>query len=149
MPTTTATAHAQQLRWESGNARLARRALPLAVLGLRRRDANLTLTGLELLLPPQTLLGPANLFSLAAAVLLRSRALALAAGATLAGQGVYVLAGLRVAGAPPSVYRALRSAPSLAAAKLGIFSRIARGQGADEWLRTEREADLPRPAEVA
>jgi hypothetical protein len=149
MPTTTATAHAQQLRWESGNARLARRAVPLAILGLRRRDANLTLAGLELLLPPQTLLGPANLFCLVAAGLLRSRPLALAAVGTTAGQAVYVVAGLRVAGAPPSVYRALRSAPSLAASKLAIFSRIARGRGTDEWLRTDREAAVPQPVEVA
>jgi hypothetical protein len=140
MPTTAASAHGQQLRWESGNARLAREYGPrLALAGLRRRDANLALAGLELLLPPQTLLGPANALCLGAAALLRSRPLAVAAAGSSAGQVAYVLAGLRVAGAQPAVYQALRSAPSLAAHKLRIFGRIAGGRGTDQWLRTERE----------
>jgi cellulose synthase/poly-beta-1,6-N-acetylglucosamine synthase-like glycosyltransferase len=150
MPTTAATAHGQQLRWESGNLRLARtHAASVVLAGARRRDANLALAGWELLLPAQTLLGPLTLVCVAGSLGARSPRLTRAAAATAAGQLVYVLAGLRVAGAPPAVYRALGAAPRLVAAKLAIFSRIARGQGTTEWLRTDREPVAETPVGVA
>jgi 1,2-diacylglycerol 3-beta-glucosyltransferase len=140
MPTTGQKGHRQQLRWESGNARLAREYAPRLIRsGLRRRDANLTLAGVELVLLPQSLLGPLNVVCFVAAGVLRSRRLALAAVATTVGQAVYVLVGLRLVDAPPPVYRALLSAPRLVADKLGIFARIARGRGTNQWLRTDRE----------
>ncbi|MBE2317961.1 glycosyltransferase [Solirubrobacter sp. CPCC 204708] len=149
MPTTGDKGHRQQLRWESGNARLAREYAPrLIASGLRRRDANLTLAGVELVLLPQSLLGPLNVVCLLAAGVLRSRRLALMAVATTAGQAFYVLAGLRLVDAPPNVFRALLSAPRLVADKLGIFARIARGRGTNQWLRTDREPVTEPPVAV-
>jgi 1,2-diacylglycerol 3-beta-glucosyltransferase len=150
MPTTAATARRQQLRWESGNVRLARRhAVALALAGVRRRDANLALAGFELLLLPHSLLASANALCLGAAAAARSRPLGLAGAATAVAQVVYVLGGLRLAGAPPAVYRALASAPRLAVAKLAVFGAIAGGGGTEDWLRTDREpAPAARPEPV-
>jgi 1,2-diacylglycerol 3-beta-glucosyltransferase len=152
MPTTASTARRQQLRWESGNVRLARRhALALARAGLRQRDGNLALAGLELLLLPHSLLAPANMLCLGAAATARSRPLGLIGAATAAAQIVYVLGGLRLIGAPRPVYRALASAPRFAVAKLAIFGRIAGGRGTEVWLRTDREhapAAQPEPVEA-
>ena len=140
MPTAGGGAREQQLRWESGNASLARRTVGRLVRsGLRRREPELVHAGLEQLVPPQTVLLGANGLALAAAALLRRRPAVLAGAATAAGQAVYVLGGLRVAGAPPAVYRALAHAPALVARKLGVFVRIGAGDGATEWVRTERE----------
>ena len=146
MPTSDEAAHRQQLRWESGNARMARElGAPLVAAGLRRRDANLVVHGLELALPPQTLLVPGCLASLVVGGVARSRPLATIAAATAAGQVVYVFAGLRLVGAPKAVYRALPAVPRLAARKLAIFGRVARGRGTLEWLRTDRESDVVAP----
>ena len=147
MPTTARAAGAQQLRWESGNAALARRSVGRLVLaGLRRRDPQRLHAGLEQLVPPQTVLMGANAIALGGAALTRRRGRLLAAGATAAGQAAYVLGGLRVAGAPPSVYRALLHSPALVARKLGVFARIGGGRGASEWVRTERQNASPTDA---
>jgi hypothetical protein len=144
MPTTDRAAREQQLRWESGNAALARRSVARLVRdGLRRRDPQRLHAGLEQLVPPQSVLLGANALALAGAALARRRGRLLAAGATAAGQAAYVLGGLRLAGAPPSVYRALVHAPALAARKIGLFARIGSGRGAGAWVRTDREAPAP------
>lgn len=149
MPTTDAAAHHQQMRWESGNTRLAgEHAAALLRSGLARRDANLLVTGAELLLPPQSLLVPVSAACLAAGALTRSRGLLLATVGIAAGQALYVLGGLRLAGAPPEVYRALAAAPRLVASKLPIFASIAGGGGATEWRRTKREPVVTQPLEV-
>jgi 1,2-diacylglycerol 3-beta-glucosyltransferase len=140
MPTTDAAAREQQLRWESGNAGLARATVVRLVRrGLRRRDPELLHAGLEQLVPPQALLLAADGACLVAGVALRRRAVV--AGATLiaAGQAAYVLGGLRVAGAPPAVYRALLRSPALVARKLAVLLRVGSGRGATAWVRTERE----------
>jgi hypothetical protein len=141
MPTSDAGARAQQLRWESGNAALARRSVGrLLGAGVRRRDAHLVHAALEQLVPPQSVLLAANAAGvLAGAALRRPRIVAAGAGIS-AGQALYVLGGLRVAGAPPSVWRALTSAPRLVAAKLGVVARIGSGRGARSWVRTARPA---------
>ncbi len=140
MPTTDRGASEQQMRWESGNAALARRAAPgLLCSGVRRRDRERLHAGVEQLIPPQTLLLAGNAAAGAAAVALRSRALAIAAAATALGQAAYVLGGLAAADAPPEVFRAVLRAPALAARKLGVFGRVAAGRGATAWVRTRRE----------
>lgn len=150
MPTTPAAAHTQQLRWESGNARLVRvYALPLAREGLRRRDLNLVVAAFDLVVAAQALLVPAGLACLGVSALARSRPLTTTAAACVAGNGLYVLAGLRVAEAPPAVYRALGAAPKLVARKLALFGAIARGRGTAEYLRTTREPAPPEPVEVS
>jgi hypothetical protein len=139
MPAGGAGAEAQQLRWESGNAALARRTVGrLVARGLAERDPQLVHAGLEQLVPPQTALLAGAGGSGLAGLALRSRPLVAGAALVAAGQAAYVLGGLRAAGAPPVVWRALGAAPALVARKLGVFGRIAWGRGAREWLRTER-----------
>lgn len=141
MPTSAAGARDQQLRWETGNAGLARRTVgPLARAGVRRGDKHLLHAALEQLVPPQTVLLAANGATLLGALALRRPALIGAASSTIAGQALYVMGGLRVVGAPPTVYRALGDAPALVARKLPLFARIAAGRGATAWKRTVREA---------
>jgi hypothetical protein len=140
MPTTDRGASEQQMRWESGNAALARRAAGrLVCAGVRDRDRERLHAGVEQLVPPQTLLLAGNAAAGVAAVALRSRPLAAASAATALGQAAYVLGGLAVAGAPPEVFRAVLRAPALAARKLGVFGRVASGRGATSWVRTRRE----------
>jgi 1,2-diacylglycerol 3-beta-glucosyltransferase len=139
MPTTFQGAREQQLRWESGNAHLARQtARELVFDGVRRRDVHLVHAGFEQLALPQTALLSLNAATTGLAVALRSRPLTRLGLALSAGQALYVLGGLRVAGAPPAVYRALRSAPALLASKLPLLARIGRGRGTTDWTRTER-----------
>jgi hypothetical protein len=139
MPTSDAEAHEQQMRWETGNSSLLRdSALRLVVDGLRRRDRVRLHAGVEQLVPPQSLLLAAIAGTGVAGVAVRSRLVTGAAAAAMAGQVAYVAGGLRIAGAPPSVWRAVRRGPLLAARKLGVFGRIALGRGATGWVRTTR-----------
>jgi hypothetical protein len=139
MPTTEDAAGTQQMRWESGNAALARATVPrLVARGVRERDVQALHTGLEQLVPPQSLLLAGSAAVLLPAALLRSRPLAALAALTLAGQGAYVMGGLAVAHAPAPVWRALASAPAGVWRKLGQAGRIARGRAATEWTRTQR-----------
>jgi 1,2-diacylglycerol 3-beta-glucosyltransferase len=142
MPTTFAAAREQQLRWESGNANLARRtSRELVASGTRHGDVHLVHAGLEQLALPQTALLSLNALTTAMAAALRSSRLARLGLVLTAGQALYVLGGLRVAGAPPAVYRALRAAPALLASKLPVLARITRGRGATTWTRTARTPD--------
>ena len=139
MPTTFADARQQQLRWESGNASLARQtSRELVVNGAKRGDIHLVHAGFEQLALPQTALLSLNAATTGLAVVLRSRALTRLGLALSAGQVLYVLGGLRVAGAPPAVYAALRAAPALLVSKLPLLARIGRGRGATEWTPTSR-----------
>jgi cellulose synthase/poly-beta-1,6-N-acetylglucosamine synthase-like glycosyltransferase len=139
MPTTFQGAREQQLRWESGNANLARQtSRELVFDGVRRGDVHLMHAGFEQLALPQTALLSLNAATTGLAVALRSRRLTRLGLALSAGQALYVVGGLRVAGAPPAVYRALRSAPELVARKLPLLARIGRGRGTTKWTRTER-----------
>jgi hypothetical protein len=139
MPTTFAGARDQQLRWESGNASLARQtSRELIVSGARRGDVHLVHAGFEQLALPQTALLTLNAATTGLAVALRSRRLTRLGLALSAGQALYVLGGLRVAGAPPTVYGALRAAPALLASKLPLLARIGGGRGTTEWVRTDR-----------
>lgn len=139
MPTTFAGARDQQLRWESGNADLARQtSRELIVSGAKRGDVHLVHAGFEQLALPQTALLTLNAATTGLAVALRSRRLTRLGLVLSAGQVLYVLGGLRVAGAPPAVYRALRSSPALLANKLPLLARIGRGRGATDWVKTDR-----------
>jgi hypothetical protein len=54
------------------------------------------------------------------------------------GQIAFVLGGLALVRAPRSVYRALATAPVLAARNASLYSRLARGRRPSEWVRTPR-----------
>ena len=148
MPTTHDAARDQQLRWESGNGRLARASAGRLVrAGLRRRDPHLLHAGAEQLVPPQSLLIAANGACLLAAAALGRRRAVLPA-AVGAGQAVYVLGGLRAAQAPSGVYRALLRSPVLVARKLAVLLEVGEGRGATDWVRTEREPIPHHPEPV-
>lgn len=131
MPATLDAAATQRERWESGGFELARtEALRLAAQGVREGDASKANAGLELLVPPQSLLLAANV-----AALSLDRRIATAA---ITGQVAFVLGGLELVGAPRSVYRALALAPLLAMRNIGLYGRLAKGERARTWVRTTR-----------
>jgi len=139
MPTSLEAAEAQRARWETGDVVLARRAAPTTIAaGLRGRDVNRIIAGLELLIPPQSLLmaGNAALAGAAAAVGVRRAARISLAG--LAGQAAFVLGGLVLVRAPAAAYRSLATAPLLAVRNARLFARLARGRRTREWVRTPR-----------
>ena len=125
MPTSLDVAGTQRERWESGRFDLARgRALRLVAMGVQRHDPARLNAGLELLMPPQSLLLAANL--------------AFARRPGLAAQAVYVLGGLAVVGAPAAVYRSLAMAPLLVARNARLYARLAGGWRPRGWVRTKR-----------
>jgi len=139
MPTSEAAAHHQQMRWESGKASLARRTVPrLVASGLRTRDVQLLHTGLEQLVPPQSLIVVLTTAASFIGLVARDRtAIALGACACAAQSG-YVVGGLRFARAPAPVWRSLLAAPKLVARKVIQAATIGTGQGSAEWVRTAR-----------
>jgi 1,2-diacylglycerol 3-beta-glucosyltransferase len=139
MPEGETAAAVQRERWEAGDVELARSAAPgLIASGLRERDLNRVHAGLELFVPPQSLLMAANASLALIGASLRERRAAGTAGAALAGQIAFVLGGLALVGAPPTVYRALATAPALAVRNAALLSRLARGRRPREFVRTPR-----------
>jgi 1,2-diacylglycerol 3-beta-glucosyltransferase len=139
MPAIPEAAKSQRERWETGIRRLARDYGPrLVAAGLRERDPVRLNAGIELVLPPQSLLMAANAGVAAAAIVLRAPGAARTAALGLAGQVAFVLGGLALVGAPKSAYRSLATAPLLAARNAGLYSRLLRGRGEREWVRTPR-----------
>ena len=95
--------------------------------------------GLDLLVPPQSVIAAGGVGVAALAALSgRRRTAALAAGG-VAAQAIHVFGGLVLVRAPPAAYRALLGAPVLAASKLRTYLRIATGGGPSDWERTPRE----------
>jgi 1,2-diacylglycerol 3-beta-glucosyltransferase len=140
MPTTSHGAAGQQSRWEAGKAALVRRWTPRLVgAGLRARDPVRVHAGLELLVPPQSLLAGATVASGGAALALGRPGPRRLAGAMAAAQVVFVAGGMRRAGAPRAAWRGLALAPALVVRKAILYARIAAGRGPREWVRTERD----------
>lgn len=140
MPDSEAAAHEQQMRWESGNAALARRTVPgLVAGGLRRRDPQRLHTGLAQLVPPQSLLAVLTIAAGALGLLGRDRRAITAAVCTGAAQAIYVVGGLGVARAPAPVWISLLSAPLLVGRKIRQAMTIGAGRGSTEWVRTARQ----------
>jgi hypothetical protein len=139
MPVSLAAADVQRERWESGGWQLARsEAARLIAAGLRERDPSLVNAGVELFVPPQSILLAANASIAVAALMLRAPAAARVATAALTGQVAFVLGGLALVRAPAPVYRSLAMAPLLAAQNARLYSRLARGRRPSEWVRTPR-----------
>ncbi|MEN3279570.1 MAG: hypothetical protein V7607_710 [Solirubrobacteraceae bacterium] len=139
MPTTADNAQEQQLRWETGNAGLAREATVLLAHGLARRDWRRVAAALDSLVPAQSLLAAGTGLASALGLALGSRRIALAGVLTAAGQALYVVGGLISVRAPRAVWMALGHAPQLVAAKVVQSVRIVTGRGADRWVRTARD----------
>jgi 1,2-diacylglycerol 3-beta-glucosyltransferase len=139
MPTSSGQAAEQQLRWESGNAHLARRELP-GLLGQTLRTGDLQCLGAaaELALPSQSLMAAGGLALLAGGTLARNRRLAAGASATIVAQAAYVLGGLAAAGGTGLIRDTIVHGPAFAAGRLHVLGRVAAGQGAQTWVRTRR-----------
>jgi hypothetical protein len=139
MPTTFGDATTQRERWESGGFGLARGTARAMVLdGIRARDKVRLNAGLELLLPPQSLLLAANAAMAALSLAAGARGARHVALFGLGGQVAYVLGGLALVRAPAVVYRALVLAPLLAAHNARLYARLARGWRPSGWIRTRR-----------
>ena len=135
MPTTARAARSQQVRWEAGNATMARRVAPrLLLAALRRRDVQLAHGAVERFIPPQSVV-----IAGALGLTLRGGRWGHAARVIAAGQVAYVIGGLLVADAPPEVWRALPHAPALVFRKLRIIGESALGGSVGDWVRTDRE----------
>jgi cellulose synthase/poly-beta-1,6-N-acetylglucosamine synthase-like glycosyltransferase len=138
-PTSLRLARVQNLRWESGRLTLGRVWIPkLVTAGIRQRDLQRLYAGLELLIPPQSLIFAGNVASGALALFLRSPTVVAMAVANLLGQGCFVLGGLALVRAPVAVYRALIMAPLLAAWKVWLYLILLAGRGPKTWIRSER-----------
>lgn len=137
MPTTLRDSREQNLRWEGGKRELIRTWTPrLLRAGVRRRDPALLHAGMEPLVPPQSLLLVANAAMAGIGAATRSRRILRLAGLNVLGQVAYVVGGLVLVRAPLVVYRALLLAPLLAAWKLALHARVARGRGPKAWVPT-------------
>ena len=139
MPTTLRASSDQQLRWESGHARLLRVWGPTLLAGaVRHRDRLRAAAFVELLVPPQSLLLAGNAMSAAFAHAVGAAPARRLATMALGGQAIYVLAGLTLVRAPLSAFRALAYAPSLVLQKLALVLRLALGRGPSAFVRTAR-----------
>ena len=140
MPITDAGAREQQLRWETGNAELARRELlALAAEGLRARRGEVFGLALELAQPSQSLMATAGAAVTLVGVLQRRGGLRAAGGAVLGAQVAYVGGGVLCGGGPRLTRTVIAHAPAFVATKLGVLGQIGSGRGARTWVRTERE----------
>lgn len=141
MPRSLRAAEAQQMRWEAGRWQLVRRwTMLLLATGVRERDLRRVLSGLEPLIPAQSLMATLNLTCLLLGRLpgLRgTRLLGIVGGGA---QAVYVLAGLMMARAPREVWRAMVFAPALVSWKLLLAARLLAGRGPTGWVPTRAGA---------
>jgi 1,2-diacylglycerol 3-beta-glucosyltransferase len=139
MPVSLAEAQVQRERWESGGFELARsRARALIATGVRERDLNRVSAGLELLVPPQSLLMAANAGLAVVGAATGSRVATRISAAALASQIAFVLGGLALVRAPAVVYRSIAMAPLLVVRNAGLYARLARGWRPGGWIRTPR-----------
>jgi hypothetical protein len=140
MPESLDGATSQQSRWEAGKVALARRWTPqLVAAGVRERDPVRVHAGLELAVPPQSIIALTTAAGAAVATLARLRGprrLALACGAA---QAAFVTGGMLRMRAPAAAWRGLALAPALAARKAVVVARIATGRGPSGWERTARD----------
>ncbi len=134
MPTSAGASRSQHLRWERGNAELARGVPGLLVKAATRRDVQLAHAALERLIPPQSVL-VAGMGALVARRGARGRI----ARAIAAGEVVFVIGGLLLADPPGAVWRALPHAPGLVFRRLRIVADSVAGGRSTEWVRTTRE----------
>src|SRR5207247_1861394 len=98
--------------------------------------------GLELLVPPQSLLIASHVIALVLASTARARQAQRVTLASLGLQIAFIGGGLVLYRAPLHVWRSLLLSPALVARKLVIYARIVIGRTPMEWRRGPRlEAD--------
>lgn len=165
MPNTLSRSASQHMRWEQGKLRAARTFLPrlLAASALKLRRGHLRQAlvlldaAVEFIEPPFSLLFGANIFGLAASVVLRAVTPAAApltipsiwltrwaacnillAVLLLIGQGVYLFWGLHLVSAPRQVYGNLLYAPRLVLWKIWQMAMVLLVKDHAAWVRTRR-----------
>jgi hypothetical protein len=129
----------QQRRWEAGKIELFRRHLfRLITESLRRRDVAMLAAGVELAIPPLSLLAAGTVATYGIAVVEGSVFKRRLAIANLAALAAFVLGGLAIARAPAAAYRSLAYAPLLALEKATTYTRLLRHGPPRAWERTQR-----------
>jgi hypothetical protein len=133
----------QHRRWEAGRMHLARQAVSLLALGLRRRNIAMIDGAVEQLLPPLSVLIAALAAALGVAVAIDAALPLLVALASLAAIGIYIGAGAwLVARSPRSLALAASVAPMYMIWKLWTYARSLAVRSDAAWVRTSRD-DAP------
>jgi glycosyltransferase involved in cell wall biosynthesis len=133
----------QRQRWESGSIGMIRRTAPrMFYLAITRRNLDLLVLTLDLIVPPLSLLGflLVGIFvltSLAALFGLSSAAMAISAANLLAFTFAIILAWLRF-GRDILPARTLLSIGPYVFAKCRLYARILSGRAGAQWIRTDR-----------
>jgi hypothetical protein len=150
MPETLEQATSQNQRWERGRIEVAQRYVPELLRGLAsaqgRRVARVDAV-LDHMVPPLSALvamqlAAAGLHAVGAVAGHRASRVALAVdAAAIAVVAGHVVAGLASVGAPADSYKALLSAPKVAAWKVALWARAMRPDRAVDWTRTERNVE--------
>lgn len=124
-PARLADARTQHERWEAGRASAARRfGLPLLATGLRRGSLAMVDAGIELLLPPLSVIGGGLLVVTALAAIAGGQVAVLVAGAAWAGLIIYLLSGILRSGlSATELAQAVFFAPVFAVWKMGVYGR--------------------------
>lgn len=134
---------AQRQRWEHGHIYLIGNvAIPLLCRGIVRRDVNLTVLSLDLLVPPLSLLGFVILALLVASGVgavcgLPLHAFILSVACLFLFATSMILAWLRF-GYAVLPARSLLKIPPYIWAKLPIYAKLALGRGVSNWVRSDR-----------
>jgi len=140
-------AQVQRLRWEGGRFHVIRTRLPrLLAAMIGRRRWSLLDAAIDLAVPPLGLLAAGSVLGAVLGALLFSAGVAPWWALTpwlvaVAAVPTFVVVGLVAGHAPPAMWRALLSAPSLVLSELLTRLRLLRGLGADTWERTARPGE--------
>jgi 1,2-diacylglycerol 3-beta-glucosyltransferase len=157
MPHTFAASVSQHQRWEVGRVDMARRFVPRLLRRLVRPGPPTKVAVadsiLDMATPPLSMLalasvasGGAGATSMLFAPTRLSRVNAFVGFAFVTTVCAHALVALRLVDAPPRAYRALLSAPKLAAWKLLLLMRSFTGVSPPAWTRTRRNAEArPTP----
>ncbi len=138
MPASLSGSDSQNLRWEAGRLAAMRRALPLLVRGLRRREVTAIDAAIEQLTPPLSVPVALAFAGFGAGLVVSAPAAWLTAAILLAALAAYVVGGLVIARVPIRVYGALLQAPIYIGWKVVLYLRALFGRRQRRWIRTER-----------
>ena len=139
VPDTLRGAHGQTVRWERGKFDLFRSGVAIVLAGLRHRDASSIVSGLDVLIPPFSVIVGAGALGLLFAVLTKDQLTLAVSLSGLGGAICYVARG--------SVLAQLRGrellqiamfSPSFVAWKLVVYGQVALGAGRGQWVRARR-----------
>ncbi|MBI5263416.1 MAG: glycosyltransferase family 2 protein [Bradyrhizobium sp.] len=142
-PTTVKASETQRLRWIQGHLATMLRSVPrLATLAIKRRDLDLFVLALDLLIPPLSLLGvlTAGIFGLTILAALGGMGmlpLLLATANLVLLSAVIVLAWWKFGREILPLSKGPKVARSMLN-KLEVYSRLIAGRTAGQWVRTDR-----------